>query len=137
MKKSILILFVITNSLTTFSQRKYDFDIPARAKSNEGVYEWFIEKLDDVSDSLANQMFQSIGVSTDSIQWEYPTDLVYVCHEKGWDYYSIRVYSVNNKDRIIKCYDKNISENKLPHSLFDLNYFYKDGVTTLVLVEYY
>ena len=137
MKKLILSLAVTISTLSVFSQSKYDFDIPATAKSNEGVYEWFIEKLDDVSDSLVNQMFQNIGVSTDSIQWEYPTDLAYVCHEKGWDYYSIRVYSVNNKDKIIKCYDKNISENKLPHSLFDLNYIYKDGITTLVLVEYY
>ena len=122
---------------SSYGQRKYDFDVPLRARSNEGVYEWFIEHLDESSDSLVNQMFQSIGVNTDSIQWSYPTDLVYVCHEKGWDYYSRRVYSVNNRDKIIKCYDKNISENKLPHSLFHLGYVYRDGVTTLVLVEYY
>jgi len=137
MKNLILTSVLALTTLSVFSQRQYDFDIPARAKSNEGVYEWFIEKLDGVSDSLVNQMFQSIGVSTDSIQWSYPTDLVYVCHEKGWDYYSRRVYSVNNRDKIIKCYDKNISENKLPHSLFHLGYVYRDGVTTLVLVEYY
>jgi hypothetical protein len=137
MRYLLSIYFFLLVFSVTYGQGQHDFDIPARAKSNEGVYEWFIDKLDDVSDSLVNQMFQSIGVSTDSIQWEYPTDLVYVCHEKGWDYYSRRVYSANNKDKIIKCYDKNISENKLSHSLFDLNYFYKDGVTTLVLVEYY
>lgn len=133
----LLSIFILFTAYNFYGQRKYDFDVPLQAKSNEGVYEWFIEHLDDTCDSLVNELFSSIGVSTDSIQWEYPTDLVYVCHKKGWDYYSIRVYSVNNKDKIIKCYDKNISENKLPHSLFDLNYFYKDGVTTLVLVEYY
>ena len=133
----LLSIYFFVVLFSSYGQRKYDFDIPARAKSNEGVYEWFIEKLDDVSDSLINQMFQSIGVSTDRIQWSYPTDLSYVCHEKGWDYYSRRVYSANNKDKIIKCYYKNISENKLPHSLFHLGYVYKDGVTTLVLVEYY
>ncbi|MBM3430406.1 MAG: hypothetical protein FJX99_05425 [Bacteroidetes bacterium] len=131
---SIFILFTLYNF---YGQKKYDFDVPLRAKSNEGVYEWFIEHLDDTCDSLVNELFSSIGGNTDSIQWEYPTDLSNVCHEKAWDYYSIRVYSVNNKDKLIKCYDKNISENKLPHSLFDLNYLCKDGVTTLVLVEYY
>jgi len=133
----LLSIYFFVVLFSSFGQGQYDFDIPARAKSNECIYEWFIEKLDDVSDSLVNQMFQSIGVSTDSIQWKYPTDLVYVCHEKGWDYYSRRVYSANNKEKVIKCYDKNISENKLPHSLFDLGYVYKDGVTTLILVEYY
>jgi len=137
MRYLLSIYFFLHVFSVTYSQGKYDFDIPARAKSNECVYEWFIEQLDDVSDSLVYQMFQSIGVSTDSIQWSYPTDLFHVCHEKGWDYYSRRVYSANNKDKIIKCYYKNISENKLPHSLFHLGYVYKDGVTTLVLVEYY
>ena len=133
----LLSIYFFVVLFSSYGQGKYDFDIPATAKSNECVYEWFIEQLDDVSDSLVNQIFQSIGVSTDSIQWSYPTDLVYVCHEKGWDYYSRRVYSANNKDKIIKCYDKNISENKLPHSLFHLGYVHKDGVTTLVLVEYH
>ena len=82
-------------------------------------------------------MFNTIGVNTDSIKWEYPTDLFFVCHKNGWGYYSRRVYVVNDKDKIINCFDKNISVNKLPHSLFNLSYFYQDGVTTLVLVEYY
>ncbi|MFM7682391.1 MAG: hypothetical protein ACKO7P_06560, partial [Bacteroidota bacterium] len=67
-------------------QRKYDFDVPLQAKSNEGVYDWYIEQLDDTFDSLVNELFSSIGVSTDSIQWMYPTDLFDVCHENGWDY---------------------------------------------------
>ena len=46
-------------------------------------------------------------------------------------------FLIDNKDKIINCFDKNISVNKLPHSLFDLDYVYRDGVTTLILVEYY
>jgi len=137
MRYLLSIYFFLHVFSVTYSQGKYDFDIPARAKSNECVYEWFIEQLDDVSDSLVNQIFQSIGVSTDSIQWMYPTDLFDICHEKGWDYYSRKVYFVNDRDKQIECMQKNISENKLPHSLFNLSYFYKDGITTLVLVEYY
>ena len=137
MKKLILTSVLTLTTLSIFSQRKYDFDIPGTAKSNEGVYEWFIEQLDDTSDSLLNEMFNTIGVNTDSIKWEYPTDLFFVCHKNGWDYYSRRVYVVNDKDKIINCFDKNISVNKLPHSLFDLDYVFRDGVTTLILVEYY
>jgi hypothetical protein len=122
---------------SSYGQRKYDFDVPLRARSNEGVYEWFIEHLDESSDSLVNQMFQSIGVNTDSIQWMYPTDLFYVCHKNGWDYYSENQYIVNTKDKNIKTIKVNESENKLPHSLFHLSYIHKDGVTTLYLTEYY
>ena len=137
MKKSFLILLLTTYSLTTFSQRKYDFDVPLRAKSNEGVYDWFIEHLDETSDSLVNQIFQSIGVNTDSIQWMYPTDLLRVCHKNGWDYYSENQYIVNTKDKNIKTIKVNESENKLNHSLFHLSYIHKDGVTTLYLTEYH
>jgi hypothetical protein len=122
---------------SSYGQRKHDFDILGTAKSNEGIYEWFIDQLDDTSDSLLNEMFNTIGVNTDSIQWEYPTDLFFVSHKNGWDYYSRKVYVVNDKDKIINCFDKNISVNKLPHSLFNLDYVYRDGITTLVLVEYY
>jgi hypothetical protein len=122
---------------SSYGQGKYDFDVPLRAKSNEGVYEWFIEHLDETSDSLVNQMFQSIGVNTDSIQWMYPTDLFYVCHKNGWDYYSENQYIVNTKDKNIKTIKVNESENKLNHSLFHLSYIHKDGITTLYLTEYY
>ena len=115
----------------------YDFDKPYRAKSNEGVYEWYIEQLDDTCDSLVNELFSSIGVNTDSIQWMYPTDLTEVLYEKGMDYYSRKFYFVNDRDKKIECVQNNVSENKLPNSLFKLTYFYKDGVTTLILVEYY
>jgi len=131
---SIFILFTLYNF---YGQKKYDFDVPLRAKSNEGVYEWFIEHLDDTCDSLVNELFSSIGVHTDSIQWMYPTDLLRVCHKNGWDYYSENQYIVNTKDKKIKTINVNESENKLPHSLFHLSYIHKDGITTLYLTEYY
>ena len=137
MNKLILLCVLVLFSFSSFSQRKYDFDVPLQAKSNEGVYEWYKEQLDDTCDSLVNQMFQSIGVSTDSIQWMYPTDLLDVCHKNGWDYYSENQYIVNTKDKKIKTIKVNESENKLPHSLFHLSYIHRDGITTLYLTEYY
>jgi hypothetical protein len=122
---------------SSYGQRKYDFDVPLQAKSNEGVYDWFIEQLDDTCDSLVYELFSSIGVNTDSIQWMYPTDLFYVCHKNGWDYYSENQYIVNTKDKNIKTIKVNESENKLNHSLFHLSYIHKDGITTLYLTEYY
>lgn len=133
----LLSIYFFVVLFSSYGQRKYDFDVPLQAKSNEGVYEWFIEHLDDTCDSLVNQMFQSIGVSTDSIQWMYPTDLLRVCHKNGWDYYSENQYIVNTKDKNIKTIKVNESENKLNHSLFHLSYIHKDGITTLYLTEYY
>lgn len=130
-------LLFIFSTLLSFSQKSYDFDIPLRAKSNEGIYDLFIEKLNPTCDSLVNEMFNQIGVNTDSIQWMYPTDLFYVCHEKGWDYYSRRMYFADEANKTISCYQKNTSENQLPNSLFNLSYFYNNGITSLVLIEYY
>jgi hypothetical protein len=137
MKKLILTSVLALTTLSVFSQRKYDFDVPLRAKSNEGVYEWFIEHLDETSGSLVNQIFKSIGVNTDNIQWMFPTDLLHVCHKNGWDFYSENQYIVNTKDKNIKTIKVNESENKLNHSLFHLSYIHKDGITTLYLTEYY
>jgi hypothetical protein len=131
---SICLLFTVDN---LYGQRKYDFDKPYRAQSNEGVYDWYIEQLDDTCDSLVNELFSSIGVHRDSIQWMYPTDLTEVLYEKGMDYYSRRVYFVNDRDKKIECVQKNVSDNKLPHSQFKLSYYFKNGITTLVLFEYY
>ena len=137
MKKSILILLVTTYSLTIFSQKEYDFENPWKAKSNERVLEWFLDNLDPTSDTLLLNLFDDLGVNTDSIQWIYPSDVFYTLHNNGWDYYSRKVYFVDNKDKKAITNQKNISENKLANSLFNLSYFYQDGVTKLVLVEYY
>lgn len=136
MKKLLVSLFLLVSTFS-FSQKTYDFDIPWRAKSNEGVLDWFIEKLDSTSDSLVCEIFKSIGVDTSNIQWIYPTNEFYTLHKNGWDYYSRKAYIVNNKDKNVRIIQKNISENKLPNSLFNLDYYYEDGVTTLILVEYY
>ena len=133
----LLSIYFFVVLFSSYGQGKYDFDVPLRAKSNEGVYDWFIEHLDETSDSLVNQIFQSIGVNTDSIQWMYPTDLLRICHRNGWDYYSENQYIVNTKDKNIKTIKVNESENKLNHSLFHLSYIHKDGITTLYLTEYY
>lgn len=135
--RNLILIYMFFTVVNIYGQKKYDFDIPFRAKSNEGVYEWYIEQLDDTCDSLVNELFRSIGVSTDSIQWIYPTNLYDVFHEKGWDYYSQKIHFVNDRDKKIEYIVKNVSENKLPHSLFKLSYFTKDGVTKLVLVEYF
>ena len=65
MKKLILTSVLALTTLSVFSQRKYDFDVPLRAKSNEGVYEWFIEHLDETSDSLVNELHLITNEITD------------------------------------------------------------------------
>jgi len=138
MKKLILSLAVTISTLSVFSQSKYNFDKPWRAKSNEGIYEWYIEHLDDTCDSLLNELFYTAGVSTDSIQWKYPANLFDVFYENGSDYYSRKVYYVNTKDKYINSCVKNESVNKLPNRLFELTYLHNnEGVTTLILIEYY
>jgi len=137
MKKLILTSVLALTTLSVFSQRKYDFENPWKAKSNEHVLEWFLDNLDPTSDSLLLTLFDDLDVNTDSLQWIYPSDVFYTLHNNGWDYYSRNVYFVDNKDKKVIAHQKNISENKLANSLFNLSYFYQDGVTTLVLVEYY
>ena len=41
MKKLFLMLLVTTVSLTSFSQKQYDFENPWKAKSNEHIMDWF------------------------------------------------------------------------------------------------
>lgn len=137
MKKLILTSVLALTTLSVFSQRKYDFENPWKAKSNERVLEWFLDNLDPTSDTLLLNLFDNLGVNSDSIQWIYPSDVFYTLHNNGWDYYSRKVYFVDNKDKKVITHQKNISENELANSLFNLSYYYKDGVTTLVLAEYY
>jgi hypothetical protein len=137
MKNLLSLVFSIIVSTLTFAQKDYGFDKPWRAKSNDNVFDWFIDKLDNTSDSLLCEMFKSVNVNTDSIQWIYPTDIIYELDEKGFDYYSRKVYTANTKDKEIKSIQKNLSNNKLPNKVYNLSYYYKEGVTTLVLIEYY
>jgi len=130
---SILSLFCFSG----LSQKKYSFETPWKATSNDSIMEWFTDRLDNTSDSLLYEIFNGLGVDTDCVEWIYPTDVFYTLHKNGWDYYSRRVYTVNNKDKTIVTTQKNVSDNKLPISLFMLSYLYKDGITSLVLIEYY
>lgn len=83
-------IFIVSN-LISFAQSKFEFDKPWRAKSNEGIYEWYIEHLNDTCDSLLNELFSTAGITTDSIQWKYPDNLFDVFYENGSDYYSRKV----------------------------------------------
>jgi len=137
MKNLFLLSLLSLLSFSVLSQKKYSFETPWKAKSNDSIMEWFTDRLENTSDSLLFSIFNSVGVNTDSVEWIYPSQVFYTLHKNGWDYYSRRIYIVNDKDKNIVTTQKNVSENKLPNSLFKLNYYYKDGVTTLVLIEYY
>ena len=137
MKNLFLLSLLSLLSFSVLSQKKYSFDTPWKAKSNDSIMEWFTDRLDNTSDSLLFSIFNSVGVNTNSVEWIYPSQVFYTLHKNGWDFYSRRIYIVNDKDKNIVTTQKNVSENKLPNSLFNLNYYYKDGVTTLVLIEYY
>ena len=124
--------------MNTFSQKKYDFDKPWRAKSNERIFEWYLDQFDNSCDSLLEDLFNAAGVCTDSIQWKYTANLFDVFYEYGSDYYSRNVYYVNTRDRQIHFKVKNESENKLPNPLYELNYLIgENDVVTLILIEYY
>jgi len=120
-----------------FAQRKFSFETPWKAQSNDSIMDWFTDRLDSTSASLLFDMFNNIGVNTDSVEWIYPSPEFYTLHKNGWDYYSTRVYVANNNDKKITTTQKNVSENKLPNRLFGLSYLHRDGVTSLVLIEYY
>jgi hypothetical protein len=91
MRIKLFILFLIISSIT-LGQKDYGFDKPMRAKSNEGVYDWFIEKLDSKCDTVLINLFKTIGINTDSIEWVYPTTIIEEITTKGNKCYSINRY---------------------------------------------
>jgi hypothetical protein len=137
MRNLFLLSFLSLLNINGLSQKKNSFETPWKATSNDSIMEWFTDRLDNTSDSLLFETFNRLGVDTDSVEWIYPSREFYTLHKNGWDFYSRRIYTVNNKDKEIVITQKNTSENKLPNSLFMLSYLYKDGVTSLVLIEYY
>lgn len=137
MRRILVFSLLLIWSVGVFAQRKYSFETPWKAESNDSIMDWFTDRLDSTSDSLLFNIFNNIGVNTDSVEWIYPSPEFYTLHKNGWDYYSTRVYVVNNKEKKIVTTQKNVSENKLTNSLFSLSYLYRDGVTSLVLIEYY
>ncbi len=137
MKTNILFIAGIFISINGFSQSKYDFDIPARAKSDEKIFEWFIEKLDNTSDSLLYKMFEITNTHIDSIHWEYTTSLVDSLTLFGQDYYSANCYYANTNEKIIT---NNFfpGRSKLDHKLYSLIVSSNpNGGRNLILVEYF
>lgn len=136
MKNLIVSVLFVLVSIFGFSQNKYDFDIPLRAKNDIGVFEWYIDALDSTSDSLLIKMFEMTGTDTDSIHWEYSTGLVDSLTLYGQDLYYRKSYVANNKDKKIEGYYFP-GKSELGKKLYSLFYTYKDGVVYMVLVEYF
>lgn len=136
MKNLIVSVLFVLVSVFGFSQNKYDFDKPIRSKSDEGVFEWFIDALDSTSDSLLIKMFEMSGTPTDSIHWEHLTSMVDSLTLYGQDYYSRNSFVANNRDKQINTYHFP-GKSKLDGKLYLFTYMYRDGVTYLTLVEYY
>jgi hypothetical protein len=136
MKTNILFIAGFFISITGFSQSKYDFDIPDRAKNDEGIFEWYIDALDNTSDSLLYKMFEMANTPIDSIHWDYHTSLVDSLTAYGQDYYSKKCYFANTKEKkIVSTFTP--GKSKLDHNLFALFYMHREDATYLILVEYF
>jgi hypothetical protein len=138
MKIKFFTLFLIISTIS-YGQKDYGFDIPWRAKSNEGVYDWFIEKLDSKCDTVVLNLFNKVGVSTDSIQWIYPTRILNDITENGDGYYSVNRYYADNQSGEIKMIHVFDGKNKLPNKFYSLFYTSTNsaGKISFVLSEYY
>lgn len=101
MKIKFFTLFLLISTIS-YDQKDYGFDIPWRPKSNEGVYDWFIEQLDSTCDTVVLNLFNKVGVSTDSIQWIYPTRILNDITENGDGYYSVNRYYTDNQSGEIR-----------------------------------
>jgi hypothetical protein len=137
MKTNILFIAGFFISITGFSQSKYDFDIPDRAKNDEGIFEWYIDALDNTSDSLLYKMFEMANTPIDSIHWDYTTSLVDSLTLFGQDYYSANCYYANTNEKIItnKFFP---GRSKLDHKLYSLIVSSNpNGGRNLILVEYF
>lgn len=137
MRRVLVLSLLFIWSSGVFAQRKYSFETPWKAESNDSIMDWFTDRLDSTSDSLLYKIFNDIGVNTDSVEWVYPSPEFYTLHKNGWDYYSRKIYTVNNRDKKVVLTQKNESQNRLSNNLFNLSYYFKYGVTKLVLIEYY
>lgn len=139
MKNLILSIIIVFSNLLVFSQNTYDFDIPWRAKSNEGVFEWFIDKLDPTCDTVVFNLFNHVGANTDSIQWIYPTKILNEITKNGDGYYSVNRYYSDNQSNEIKMVHLYDGTNKLPNKVYSLFYTSpnSEGKINFVLSEYY
>jgi hypothetical protein len=138
MKINFFTLFLIISTIT-FGQKDYGFDKPWRAKSNEGVYDWFIDKLDSKCDTVVINLFKNIGVNTDSIEWIYPTTIFNEITTKGNDCYSINRYYADNQSEVVKMVHIQDGKSKLPNKYYALFYTSPspEGKINFVLSEYY
>ncbi len=136
MKNLILSLFVLV-SVFGFSQNKYNFDNPWRAKSNEGISDWYLDALDSTSDTLLLKLFEYAGTNLSEAMWLYPTDYLDTIFQNGFEYYSQNIYFVDNKNKSVTCIEKKYNENTLPIKLYQLFYTKSEGVKYLVLTEYF
>jgi hypothetical protein len=127
------------NSVVSSKNKSFDFDIPWRAKSNAGVFDWFIDKLDPKCDTVVYNLFKNVGMNTDSIQWIYPTDILYDITTNGDGYYSVNHYFTDSESDKIEVKRLFVGKNKLPNKFYHLFYTSpdKEGKISFVLCEYF
>jgi len=131
-----LVLCCSSLPINGFSQNKYHFDIPARAKTNDGITDWYLEKFDDTRDSLLLEMFRLSNTALDSVIWMDHTDLVDLLTEFDQDFYSCKIY-YTEKDNIRIQTKTFPGRNKLGGKLFSLFISCEEGSSLMVLTEYY
>lgn len=138
MKNFFILAFIFLSNIS-FSQKTFNFDIPWRAKSNDGVFEWYIDKLDSKCDTVVYNLFKNVNVNTDSIQWIYPTDILYDITKYGDGYYSVNHYFSDNISDTIEVKHLFDGKTKLPNKFYHLFYTSpnKEGKISFVLCEYY
>jgi hypothetical protein len=137
--KIFILISSLVLSINIFAQKDYGFDIPWRAKSNERIFEWFIDNLDPTCDTVVLKLFNHVGVNTDSIQWIYPTQIPEEITKNGDGYYSLNRYHSDNQSKKIKMVHVYDGTNKLPNKVYSLFYTFpnSEGKINFVLSEYY
>ena len=82
---------------------------------------------------------KSISLCAKNMKWVYTSNIPAILTEKGQDFYSQKIYSINSKEKNIKITQRYIRENRLEHKTYLL--FVRspkaDGSINLVLMEYY
>jgi hypothetical protein len=69
--------------------------IPWRAISDEHILDWFYDSVDTKGDSALTIMLQTAQVDTANMRWVYTSNIPNVLTEKGQDFYSQKIYSIN------------------------------------------
>ena len=139
MKSFIPLCIYCLFSFSSISQKDYGFDIPWRAKSDECILEWFLDKLENDGDSAVYRLFECAGTDLDSIHWIYPTKLLSEISKQGKEYCSMKQYYTTNKSNEVSELKGENGINKLSHKTYNLFYTStkEDGLIEFVLFEYY